>query len=735
MSFSRFFELLIQHYLIIIIVPVFMAGLVYYLTIGEQKSYSSSSSIYTGIASGFNVDMRQGVGDRFMIQSVFENILTIMKSKEVKEEVATKLIAQHLIQDIDKVSVRICKPVSLQELHNLIPEEVRRELIVAGDFQKTYEKIRAYLKKDHENVIYRIIHTKRFIPNYSILALNNIKFKRIKTSDLVKVDFSSTDPGITMNTLIFFTETFISKYRSVKVSETNDIVAYFEAQLLKAQAHLDDLEAQLLGYRSSNNILDYTEQVRAIAQRRQEMEGEIYKERMALASAEYTSKYSQDQLDMHLDVLNKNTSIIVKRNQLEELASKIALIKIFEQPSSKDSLLILQQELDALRTEMEQDLDAIFAINYSTSGVKSKDILQKWFDNILKVGESKAKLKVFEDRRNDFKNLYQTMAPIGSNLTKIEREVAVAESAYLRILEALNLAKMRQQNIALSTKLKVVDAPLFPTDPDPSKRKLLVIIAFLVGGLLVVGTLVLLELIDQSIRQPLNLVELTGLPLASAFPLIPKKYGRIYYDQLRQSLTNRLVEQLEQSKKEKPTTTRPILGIIGSMQAEEGKTFIGRELARNLEQKGKKVNLFQPQPKEENWQSPFTSEEGDKPLSINHYAPEDLTTNAAVSKLLTEANGMDYVIIELPHLHSYQVPYTIWDEADYCLFVTRANRSWGEADRQSLDALKKGLQQAPFMCLNGVKLNFLEEMIGPIPQKKSKWRQLLSRFNRLGFQK
>jgi uncharacterized protein involved in exopolysaccharide biosynthesis len=731
MSFSRFIQLIQQYYLMIIAVPIFMAGLVYYLTIGEKKTYSSSSSIYTGIASGSNVDMRQGVGDRFMIQSVFENVLTIMESTKVKEEVALKLIAQHLVQDVENVSPVICQPVSIKELHKLIPEEVRKELTVGKDFEKTYQRVETYLNQDHKNVIYRIVHNKRNIPNYSLIALKDIKFKRIKTSDLVKIDFSSGDPGIVMNTLSFFAQAFIKRYRFLKVNETGDIVSYFEEQLLKAQIKLDNIEEELLFYRSSNNILHYTEQVRAIAQRRQEMEGDIYKVRMVLASAEYTSKYAQDQLDLHVDIFNKNSSLMVKRNKLEKLASKIALVKIFNDPSTVGDLDRLQQEIDLLRTDMEGSLDAIFAVNYSTSGVKSKDILKKWFDNILTVGEAKAKLEVYEDRRADFKKLYQTMAPIGSNLTKIEREVAVAEGSYLRILEALNLAKMRQQNIALSTKLKIVDAPFYPTTPDPSKRVLLIIIAFLVGLVLIIGLIVFLELIDQSIRQPLHLIELTGLPLTSAFPIFPKKHGRIYYNQLRGSLSNRLIEHLDLHGK--AGAASPIFIAITSMQSNEGKTFIGQELARAWMLKGKKINIYQPTPEEgSQWQSPFVSDDNDNSLSITDYNLDSLTLDTLRDKIVSETTEADYVILELPHLHSYQVPYSLWRKVDHCVLVTRANRTWGDADRQSLDDITKTLGKEPLMCLNAVKINFLKEIIGPIPQKASIVRSILNRFNRIG---
>ena len=63
MNFFQFIKLLFQHMLIVLLVPLLMAGTVYYMTEGEEKTYSSSTSIYTGIASGFNVDKRQGEGD------------------------------------------------------------------------------------------------------------------------------------------------------------------------------------------------------------------------------------------------------------------------------------------------------------------------------------------------------------------------------------------------------------------------------------------------------------------------------------------------------------------------------------------------------------------------------------------------------------------------------------------------------------------------------------------------
>ena len=494
------------------------------------------------------------------------------------------------------------------------------------------------------------------------------------------------------------------------------------------------------------------------------MEGMIYEERMRMNSAQKTATYAQDQLDIHFKVLSKNTEVLKKRHKLEGMASQLAMYRTFSY-SKSDSISILEKEIEALRAEMEKDLSDIFAVNYTTSGVKTKEILKKWFENIIEVGESKARLEIYDERSENFKKLYSTMAPVGSNLTKIEREVGVAESEYLRILEALNLAKLRQQNIALSTRLKVVDPPKFPTSPDPSKRKLLIIIAVLIGGALIVSIVVLLEFVDRSIRQPVRLVKLTGLKLASAYPLFPKKRKKkkIYYDQLEQTLTLRLLRSLKQQITES-NSTKYI--AISSMLSIEGKSFLTERLANQLSIIGFKVKVCQPgeveesEDKEENDKKgkkkkekvkkekkdkkgkdgdkkDKDGEEADEIKYESHLYDPSIGLMTAQSYLDLTGDGkvddFDYVLVEYPHFHSHQTPYPLLKTSDATILVTRSSRSWTIADTEALDNLKEISPTPPMMFLNGVKVNFLEEIIGEIPKKRSKIRKYIRRLLHLEF--
>ena len=55
-----------------------------------------------------------------------------------------------------------------------------------------------------------------------------------------------------------------------------------------------------------------------------------------------------------------------------------------------------------------------------------------------------------------------TMLLPGSTLKRIDREISVAEQEYLELLKGLNLAKLKVQDVELSSNIKAVDPPYYP---------------------------------------------------------------------------------------------------------------------------------------------------------------------------------------------------------------------------------------------------------------------------------
>src|SRR6187200_3086813 len=95
MSFIYFIRLVRKNLLWLVLFPSILAGSIFYFTRWEKKVYSSESVIYTGIASGYSLS-GSTKADYFANSNAFDNLLSLINSRETRQEVALGLLARHL---------------------------------------------------------------------------------------------------------------------------------------------------------------------------------------------------------------------------------------------------------------------------------------------------------------------------------------------------------------------------------------------------------------------------------------------------------------------------------------------------------------------------------------------------------------------------------------------------------------------------------------------------------------
>ena len=98
MTLFDFLRLAYRNFKWLFFIPTGMGILVFLLTMNQAKEYGVSSLVYTGIASGYNIE--SGEGDKVDYHSVnnaFDNLITIVKSQQTFEEVGLRLLSQHLL--------------------------------------------------------------------------------------------------------------------------------------------------------------------------------------------------------------------------------------------------------------------------------------------------------------------------------------------------------------------------------------------------------------------------------------------------------------------------------------------------------------------------------------------------------------------------------------------------------------------------------------------------------------
>lgn len=796
MKIIELVRLILKHLVLLIAAPLLLAGSVILLTSEPNLSYTSSTVLYTGIATGSSIEMDKTF-NYFATNSAFDNLITIIKSRETQEAVAIRLLSQHLmLQQADPkyISSKFYKGLK-EKIPDYIykyvvtgPEAVNTKLTLTNEdisadsssnqydsssllpasinrqaYEKTVENLTALMKSSDTNYVYKLLNYDD--DHYSIKAISSVKAERIANSDLIKLTYEVDDPGICQQTLAIFNEVCIKNYKHIKENRSDAVVKYFESQLALANVKLKDAEDKLLGFNKSNNIINYYEQSKAVAVVKEDMEVDYNNKKAQLAGTEAAAKRLEEKLDIQQLVQLKSNSVLEKRKQLGDINYEIASTEAQSGSAGVDitKIAALKKQSETLKSDIKNSVGELYHYQNSIEGLPINTILSDWINNVIESENLKAKLKVMDQRNKDFQQQYAIYAPAGANIKRIEREISVSEQGYLELLHGLNLAKLKLQDNELTTNLKAVDPPYFPLRSMPTKRAVLVIAAALLGFILVLGIILVMEYLDDTLKNPKKATRILQLPAAGMLPKILLNPGTVNLAFAQ----NRLIEIAAQNIKQFLSThdsgksVKTVLFI--STQQKEGKSIVAANIAGRLIQEGKKVlvlnfsktqlpvqqqrkfpllnRLLGYQDPRIDFNNPFLADPSSylQPKEYFKYNLNEQFYRTTNYTEILEQNGItlsfvpDYVFIELPALIYHNYPAGLVANADMSILVCRSNRLWSEADRSALSVLLPLSQDKMNFIINGVELKETESILGELPKKSSAVRKKIKNLFRFQF--
>ena len=121
MKLIHLIKLLQRYIVLIIIVPLFLAAIVYLFTRKQARNYQSETTIYTGITSGYSVQQETSV-DLFASNTAYDNLINLIKSRRTMEEVSVRLLVQHLM--LDHYDPKYIQQENFEELMAETPPDV-----------------------------------------------------------------------------------------------------------------------------------------------------------------------------------------------------------------------------------------------------------------------------------------------------------------------------------------------------------------------------------------------------------------------------------------------------------------------------------------------------------------------------------------------------------------------------------------------------------------------------------
>ncbi len=712
MKIIPYIRLLLRKLLWVLLVPLICAGAVYYFTRDMQHDYISNTTLYTGVASGYSItsDDDQRI-DYFAVNNAFDNLLATAKSRETIEQVAIHLLAEHLL--LRKPDFKILGSQGFEDLEKYAGEKLMLQAQHLGDTQSVYNYLQTIYHSKADNPIARILDGKK-----SFYSIDNITtgltVSRINTSDMVQIIYDCSDPAVCMRTLELHSQIFISKYKSLKVDQTSSAVDYFERKLDEVKGKLQTAEDDLKTFGKDHQIINYYEQTRYIAQSKEEVEKEIYRMKEERDGSSQALKLVESKLNSREKQITNSTTLMRLRQNLGSINAQLEVAAVY---NNAQKVAELTDKRKLVEDSIKHETSNYNNLSYSIETVPRTDLIQEWVSNAIAYDKANANINVLTTTRGNYLDEYSQFAPLGSSIKRLDRQIDINEQEFLSILHGLNLARLRQSSISLSSNLVVIDAPFFPLEPQASKRILLIIAAFLVGFLTVGSVVIGKDVADASVRTPERAKKLMGLPLGGvALSDDLTKEGKLYKSSLAMILTEQLV-----------TTLLPF--ITSDIEA-NNKAQISFIATRADVYKAKDILVLHQQLSalynDVLWVIPEQNKtifsEALPAHSFAVYTPstEQLNYKCVCELIRQDISSHRLILYVSPNISRNALPHSIVKSSTANLLVFDARTIWQPADKEFLAKTKNIDRSIPFYTwlVNTSDVN-IDGVVGEIPKKRS----------------
>lgn len=701
----------------LIIAPVLVALLVFWKTRHMPQSYTSNCSIYTGIITGVNILSESGVTTPSYTQSsMMDNLLNIINADQTLKQVSLRLYARIMVQGDPNKDNTYCKAGNYlflynhgEKIHHLIDKSSPNDSI---NEQRTYENLVAYETNDNNNYVYGIYQWN--LPYVNRKSLQQIQVERIGNSDIIEVTYTTDDPGITYQTIKILIDEFIKQYQELRFGETNNVIAYFRAELKRVAKELEKSENDLTRYRSQEQVINYEEETKSVAALNRDYELQYWESLSTFTVADSLLQELEKRMHLNTVIIQNNNSYIYYNNKISEIEEKLAVSKFYSQEALPQIKIdSLNRELEKNKKALAESLQKMGYLKYSKEGISNASVIEEWLTQIIAYKKAEAELNVLRKRKSEIAQKYIHFAPIGSTLTRKERGVNINERRYMAILDALNAAILRQKSLQMtSSTLKPMNEAYYPLNPNTSSNKKLVIAAYLAALLFTIFFFLIIEILDRTLRYVFKAEQITGSCVLGVFTrpqnLRARRYNQTYTEISAKTLCNYAITYFNPNRSN-------IINLI-SNQPNEGKSYIREQLAAQLSEQGMEVTQL-------SWHEKYQSDAQAFVQALDLEKLEIPTSPTLKDKVF---------LVEYPSLKEVALSANILQGVSLNLQIVDSRRTWKNTDQKLFERTREICGNTPlFLVLNYAQRDAAEEINGLMPPY-SFFRKLFYRISQLG---
>jgi polysaccharide biosynthesis transport protein len=410
-----------------------------------------------------------------------------------------------------------------------------------------------------------------------------IKVKILPATNLLEVSYQNTDPKLVADVLNAVADATVKEDAASIRREASTVREFLEKNVPAQQSKVLESEAIESQYRQGTGIVSLENQTQSLVTSLADVENQ---ERLVIAQLREASTKG-GLLQGVTGVNNPSAAYAANRvgqdDQLKILRSRIAEAenKVIEVRSrlgdQHPDLLAIVEQRDELKKLQDSRVSSVVASgqpipldSQAATDEASRTILSQYITGEVERTALEEKLKTLQAAKATLRDRIAQLPEKQQGLTAVTRR-REESTASLKILQA-KLEEARVAEAQLISNVRILDRAKEPKLPSSPQVPMILAIAIAAGLLLSVATVLLRELLDNTLRHANEIPQFTQIPILGKIPKLAYKPS---FARLEQFLdTPPLVEPYRMLLKaiDRKLATRPKIILISSTLPGEGKS-------------------------------------------------------------------------------------------------------------------------------------------------------------------
>lgn len=574
--------------------------------------------------------------------------------------------------------------------------------------------------------------------------LKNLSLKTIRGTDVLQISYRSTDPQEAANVVNTMIKHYLDSNVSSNRTEARAAKEFLSSQLPKVEDQVKEAEANLRSFKEKNNLVALDVEAESGLESLSKLYATINEIQGQLAAVEARSQSLQNQMQLNtqeaidLTSIGQSASVQQSLAEYQNIQRDIAVART-TYSNQHPTVVSLMLKEEALKQELESRVSQTIGRSNSLpqqnrqAGLLTQSLTQDLVKSEVERLALRSQLEELQKIFSNNRSRLDSLPKLEQEQIQLQRQLSVAQGTYEQLLKQFQLVQiLESQNVGNA---RLVEEALLPSRAVSPIVPLNLSLGGILAVVLGLGTALVLESMDKSLKNIEEAQLLLDLPLLGAIPLITADGSKSIGDSsqdlplLRRShaVTNSFEIVQANLNFSLPDQKLKVI-LVTSATAGEGKSFVSANLATVMAERGKRVLLIDAdmrRPRQHRIWKVFNSK-GLSNVLINQTSLQDsifqplpnldlmtagtappnpiaLLDSHSMEELIDKArNNYDFVIIDTSPLMAVADPLVISKLTDGLLLVVRLGQVHSEEVAMAKTLLDQSKIPILGMMLNGI---------------------------------